>query len=63
MIADYLPVFDLIISGHAHRISPRRRTNQLNGHQTPLIAPGTAGRRIEYGAGKFRRTIRTLENH
>lgn len=42
MIADYLPVFDLIISGHAHRISPRRRTNQLNGHQTPLIAPGTA---------------------
>ncbi|MBT3715573.1 MAG: hypothetical protein HOG45_03315 [Deltaproteobacteria bacterium] len=42
MIADYLPVFDLIISGHAHRISPKRRTNQLNGHQTPLISPGTA---------------------
>jgi hypothetical protein len=35
MIADYLPVFDLIISGRAHRISTKRRTNQLNVHQTP----------------------------
>ena len=35
MIADYLPVFDLIISGHAHRISTKRRTNQLNVYQTP----------------------------
>ena len=42
MIADYLPVFDLIIYGHAHRISPKRSTNQLNGHQTPLVAHGTA---------------------
>ena len=41
MISDYLPVFDLIVSGHAHRISPKRRTNQLNGHQTPLVAAGT----------------------
>ncbi|MBC8260156.1 MAG: metallophosphoesterase [SAR324 cluster bacterium] len=42
MIADYLPEFDLIISGHAHRISPKRPTRQLHGHQTPLVAPGNA---------------------
>jgi len=42
MIADFLPEFDLIISGHAHRISPRRRTEKLKGHQTPLVSPGTA---------------------
>ena len=44
MIADYLPDFDLIISGHAHRISPRRRTEKLKGHQTPLVSPGTAAK-------------------
>ena len=42
MIADYFPEFDLIISGHAHRISPKRRTEKLKGHQTPLVSPGTA---------------------
>ena len=42
MIADFLPEFDLIISGHAHRISPKRRTKKLKGHQTPLVSPGTA---------------------
>ena len=42
MIADFLPEFDLIISGHAHRISPKRRTKKLKGHLTPLVSPGTA---------------------
>ena len=42
MIADYLPEFDLIISGHAHRTYPKNRTDQLKGHQTPLVSPGTA---------------------
>ena len=42
MIADFFPAFDLIISGHAHRISPKRRTQKLKGHQTPLVSPGTA---------------------
>jgi 2',3'-cyclic-nucleotide 2'-phosphodiesterase/3'-nucleotidase len=41
MIADFFPEFDLIISGHAHRISPKRRTEKLKGHQTSLISPGT----------------------
>ena len=42
MIADFFPEFDLIISGHAHRTSPKRRTEKLKGHQAPLVSPGTA---------------------
>ena len=42
MIADFFPEFDLIISGHAHRTSPKRRTEKLKGHQTPLVSPGSA---------------------
>jgi 2',3'-cyclic-nucleotide 2'-phosphodiesterase (5'-nucleotidase family) len=42
LIADFFPAFDLIISGHAERISPKRRTQKLIGHQTPLVSPGTA---------------------
>ena len=42
MIADFFPAFDLIISGHAHRINPKRHTQKLKGHQTPLVSPGTA---------------------
>lgn len=43
LIADYFPEFDLIISGHAHKLSPKRRTGYLKGHQTPLISPGSLG--------------------
>ena len=42
MIADFSPAFDLIISGHANRISPKRLTQKLKGHQTPLVSRGTA---------------------
>lgn len=39
MLADFFPKFDLIISGQAHRISPKRRTEKLKGHWTPLVSP------------------------
>ena len=42
MIADFFPAFNLIISGHAHRIIQKLRTQKLKGHQTPLVSPGTA---------------------
>ncbi|MBS1255524.1 MAG: 2',3'-cyclic-nucleotide 2'-phosphodiesterase/3'-nucleotidase [Deltaproteobacteria bacterium] len=54
MIADYLPEFDLIISGHAHRLSPNRRTVYLKGHQTPLISPGTRAQGLSTVKVNFR---------
>ena len=43
IIADYEDRFDLIISGHAHRLFPKRRTSVLRHFRTPLISPGSWG--------------------
>lgn len=43
IVADYEDRFDLIISGHAHRLFPKRRTSVLRHFRTPLISPGFWG--------------------
>ena len=66
MIAYFFPAFDLIISGHAHRISPKRRTQKLKGHQTPLVSHGTVAEGLStilvnfkenYGNWKISKTV------
>ena len=42
MIVDLFLELNLIISGNADIISPRRRTEILKGHETPRVSPGTA---------------------
>lgn len=43
LIADYQEHFDLILSGHAHQLKPRRRTTLLKNFRTPLLSPGFWG--------------------
>ena len=66
MIADFFPAFHLIISGHANRISPKRLTQKLKVHQTPLVSPGTVAEGLStilvnfkenYGNWKISKTI------
>jgi hypothetical protein len=38
IIADTFSEFDLIISGNAHRVTPKRRTQKLKVYQTPLVS-------------------------
>ena len=66
MIADFFPAFDLIISGHADRISPKPRTQKIKGHQAHLVSRGTAAEGLStifinfeenYGNWKISKTI------
>ncbi|MBF0278044.1 MAG: metallophosphoesterase [SAR324 cluster bacterium] len=43
IVADSETRFDLIISGHAHRLFPKRKTSELRHFRTPLISPGFWG--------------------
>ena len=43
LVADYQEGMDLIISGHSHRIYPKRRTDDLRNFRVPVVSPGSWG--------------------
>ena len=43
LVADYQEGMDLIISGHAHRAYPKRRTANLRKFRVPVVSPGFWG--------------------
>ena len=42
-VADHVPGYDLIVSGHAHKLRPRKPTSRLTRFRTPLLSPGSEG--------------------
>jgi 2',3'-cyclic-nucleotide 2'-phosphodiesterase (5'-nucleotidase family) len=43
LLADEAPRFDLIVSGHAHRLGPRRARNGDSAYTVPVVQPGARG--------------------
>ncbi len=41
VVADFAEGVDLIVSGHAHRVFPKRPTSRLTRYRTPLVSPGS----------------------
>ena len=41
LVADHVHGYDLIVSGHAHKLRPRKPTSQLTRFRTPLVSPGS----------------------
>ncbi|MEE8394681.1 MAG: metallophosphoesterase [bacterium] len=45
-VADGVPGFDLIVSGHAHRLSPRKSRSGDSPYSVPVIQPGARGQAV-----------------
>ena len=43
LVADHVIDYDLIVSGHAHKLRPRKPTSRLTRFRTPLLSPGSGG--------------------
>ena len=41
LVADHVEGYDLIVSGHAHKLRPRKPTSRLTRFRTPLLSPGS----------------------